>query len=87
MGVYMTKIMVYLTPRVEEYDVHVYVYNNEGKLSLSKEYKGVKQVVIRSPEVRISRQLFFEKIAILVEAENPEIELKKEGLLYIIHKG
>ncbi|MEM1695765.1 MAG: hypothetical protein QXJ18_03120 [Desulfurococcaceae archaeon] len=82
----MAKIMMYLVPKVEEYDVHIYVYDNSGKLSLSREIKGVKQVVIRSPEVRIGRQLFHEKIAILVESDNPEIELR-EGLLYIVHKG
>ena len=83
----LSKVLVYLTPKPEEYDVVLYIYSEEGKLLESKEYRGVKQIVIKSSEVRISRQIFHEQIALFVEASRPEIELRSGSLLYIIDKG
>lgn len=83
----MPKIMIYLNPKTEEYDVQVYFYDSSGKLSSRLEYKGVKQIVIRTPEVRLSRQLFHDKVALIVEAVNPRIDLRGDGLLYIIESS
>lgn len=79
----MAKIMVYLDPKTEEYDVQVYVYDSSGRLHSKLDYKGIKQLVIRAPEVRISRQLFHDKVALVIESVNPRIDLKGDGLLYI----
>lgn len=80
----MSKIVIYVKPKLEEYEVKVYVYDANGKLIDEKAFLKVKQVVIRSPEVRLSRQLFHEYIALMIEAKSPKIEVREEGLLYIL---
>lgn len=49
----------------------------------SKEYEGVKQLVIRARETRISRQLAPEPYTLVIDVEKPRIELKENTLLYI----
>lgn len=80
----MPVAMLYLQPRLEEYNVTLYIYDSSGKLVESKQYSGIKQVVIRSPEVRISRQLFYDEIAVVIELRNPKVELKEGGILYVL---
>jgi len=79
----MFKLILYVKPRLEEYDVKVYVYDSSGKLVEERGFPRVKQVVIRSPEVRLSRQLFHEYIAMVLDAFQPRLELKEGGLLYV----
>lgn len=80
----MPKVMIYIEPKVEEYNTHIYIYDDEGRLTTKTYYKGLKQIVIRTPEVRVSRQLFYDKIALIIDAKNPKVELRGEGLLYIV---
>ncbi|MEM0000024.1 MAG: hypothetical protein QXH02_00395 [Desulfurococcaceae archaeon] len=79
----MPKVIVYVKPKFEEYEVKVYTYDADGKLVDERVFSSVKQVVIRSPETRLSKQLFHEYVALIVDAEKPRIEVRKEGVLYI----
>lgn len=79
----MSRLVVYLKPKFEEYDVKVYVYNDVGKLIEERSYLGIKQVVIRASEIRVSRQLFHDYLALVVETQVPNIEVKENSLLYI----
>lgn len=78
----MPKLIIYLKPKFEEYDVKVYIYSQEGRLLEEKNFEKIKQIVIRAGEVRISRQLFHEHQALIMDTQNPRIEVG-EGLLYI----
>lgn len=75
--------MVYIKPKLEEYDVKIYFYGIDGKLVNSKEFNGIKQIVIKSQEVRVSRQIFHEYLALIVETTEPKVETKEGSLLYI----
>lgn len=77
------KIMIYLKPLIEEYDVRIYVYSDEGKLLDTKNYIKVKQVVLRTKEIRVSRQIFYDQLAMIAETTNPRIDYKEGGVLYI----
>jgi len=79
----LVKIVVYLKPKFEEYDVEIYVYGSDGKLVEEKTINHVKQLVIKSQEVRVSRQLFHEYTALIIESETPKIDVKEGGLVYI----
>jgi len=79
----MPKIITYLKPKFEEYDVEIYVYGDEGKLIERKTATHVKQVVIKAPEVRISRQLFHEYTALIIESKTARVDVKEDGLIYI----
>lgn len=59
------------------------MYDGEGKLVSEKEYSSIKQLVVKSQEVRLSRQIFHDYLALIVEANSPRIEVKENGLLYI----
>lgn len=80
----MSKVVVYVKPKFEEYEVRVYTYSADGKLLDEKAFSSVKQVVIRSPEIRLSRQLFHEYIALIVDVGVPKIEIREGGILYIL---
>ncbi len=77
------KIFVSLKHKPEEYIVKLRIYDDNGKLVDSKEYEGVKQLVIRARETRISRQLAPEPYTLVIDVEKPRIELKENTLLYI----
>ncbi|MEM4762966.1 MAG: hypothetical protein QXH78_02920 [Desulfurococcaceae archaeon] len=79
----MPKFIIYIKPKFEEYDVKIYMYDGEGRLVSEKEYSSIKQLVVKSQEVRLSRQMFHEYLALIVEASSPRIEVKENGLLYI----
>ncbi|MEM4717350.1 MAG: hypothetical protein QXE81_01140 [Desulfurococcaceae archaeon] len=79
----MSKLMIYIKPKLEEYDVKIYFYGTDGRLIRSKEFYGIKQIVIKSQEVRISRQIFHEYLALIVETIDPRVETKEGSLLYI----
>jgi hypothetical protein len=79
----MPKVIVYLKPKFEEYDVEVYVYDVYGRLVDKRSIEHVKQLVIKAPEIRVSRQLFHEYTALLVDADKPRIDFKEGGLVYI----
>lgn len=77
------KVMVYLKPMLEEYEVRLYLYNEEGKLIDVKSYTRVKQIVVRAEEVRVSRQIFHEQLAMIIESSSPRVEYRDGGVLYI----
>lgn len=79
----MPKFVIYIKPRFEEYDVKIYMYDGEGRLISEKVYSSIKQLVIKSQEVRLSRQIFYDYLALIVEANSPRVEVKEGGLLYI----
>jgi hypothetical protein len=79
----LPKIVVYIKPKFEEYDVKIYTYSNDGKLIDEREYASIKQIVVKSQEVRLSRQIFHEYLALIIEASSPKVEAKEGGLLYI----
>ena len=79
----MSKIITYIKPKFEEYKVDLYEYDNEGKLIGEKSYDHVKQIVIHSSEVRLSRQLFYESIVLIIEGNMLRVEIKNNSILYI----
>ncbi len=79
----MPKILLSLHYKPEEYNVKIAIYNDEGKLEESREYKGVKQVVLRVPETRISRQIADSPVVLVVHGEKPIIELKAGNILVV----
>ena len=76
-----------LKHKPEEYDVKVNIYNDEGKLVKEYTYSGVKQLVFKTSEVRVSRQLSIEPFTLVTYAEKPKVELREETLLYIVDEG
>ena len=83
----MAKVMVFLKHKPEEYIVKTIIYNDDGQKVEEKNYDGIKQVIIKACEVRLSRQLSPDPFSIVIDAKNPEIEVKEGTLLYIIDKG
>mgnify|MGYP001772695086 CR=1 FL=1 len=79
----MPKLIIYVKPKFEEYEVKVYTYSDDGKLVSEESYTKVKQVVIKSPEIRLSRQLFHDYVALIVDAEKPKVEVEEGGLLRV----
>ncbi len=79
----MAKLIISLKHKPEEYDVKIKIYGSDGKLLDTKEYSGIKQLVIRSKEVRISRQIAPDPFVLIIDAEKPDIEVKEGSLLYI----
>lgn len=79
----MSKLILYIKPKFEEYEVKVCIYDSTGKLVEEKAFFGVKQIVIKGLEVRLSKQLFHEYIALIVDAPTPKVEVKEGGLLYV----
>jgi len=77
-------IIVYLRHKPEEYVVEVNIYDGSGKLSESRSYSGVKQVVFKTSEVRVSRQLAPEPLALVTSAAKPRVELREGSILYIV---
>lgn len=80
----MPKVMIYVKPKFEEYEVRVYTYDANGKLIEERGFSSVKQIVIRCPEIRLSRQLFHEYIALIANTETPKVEIKEGGILYVL---
>ncbi|MCI4461910.1 MAG: hypothetical protein JHC12_02985 [Thermogladius sp.] len=78
----LAKLIVYLTPGFEEYSVRVYHYDEEGRLVESREFQGVKSIVIKAGLVSISRQLAREPVTLVVDVDKPEITLA-DGILRI----
>ena len=79
----MPKVVVYIKPKSEEYDVKIYLYDDEGKLVNGETYSSIKQIAIKTQEVRLSRQIFYDYLALIIDAASPRIEVKEGGLLYI----
>lgn len=79
----MPKVILYIKPKFEEYEVDLYIYDETGKLVEERVYPSIKQVVIKSGEVRVSRQLFHEFMALIVEVKSLKLEIKENSLLYI----
>ncbi len=79
----MAKIIISLKHKPEEYDVSLRIYNEDGKLVKEDEYKGIRQVVIHTREVRISRQISPSPTVLVVDAEKPVIKLVENNILYV----
>ncbi len=79
----MAKIMLSLRHKPEEYDVTIRIYNDEGILVEEKKYESIKQVVIRARETRISRQIAPSPIVLVVDLDEPQVELQGENILVI----
>jgi hypothetical protein len=77
------KVIVYIKPKFEELDVEIHVYDSEGKMIERRVVEHAKQIVINAPEVRISRQLFYENLALIIESNTPSIDVKETGLVRI----
>jgi hypothetical protein len=81
--VLIVKAILYITPIPEYYRVVVYVYSNEGKLVESNIYDKVKHITIEECTVRLSSQIVYDEIALIVDAENISVNLKSESILVI----
>jgi hypothetical protein len=79
----MKMIMLTLKHRPENYDVTVEVYDENGKLVEKKEHEGIKQIVVRGGEVRISRQIAGSPTVIVINAEKPELKVKAGSIIYV----
>jgi len=77
------KAILYITPRPEYYRVVVYVYSSEGKLVESSVYDKIKHIVIEECTVRLSSQIVYDEIALVVDAEKISVNLKSESILVI----
>ncbi len=75
--------MLSLRHKPEEYNVTIRIYNDEGMLIEEKKYESIKQVVIRARETRISRQIAPSPIILVVDVDEPRIELQGENILVI----
>lgn len=78
----LAKLIVYLTPGFEEYSVRLYHYDGEGRLVESREFQGVKSIVIKASLISISRQLAREPFTLVVDVDKPEITIA-DGTLKI----
>ncbi len=83
----MAKVMVFLRHKPEEYHVKTIIYNDDGQKIDEKNYEGIKQVIIKASEVRLSRQLSPDPFSLVIDAKNPEIKVREGTLLYIVDKG
>jgi hypothetical protein len=83
----MGKVILSLHHKPESYVVMVKTYSDDGRLLSEEKYSSVKQVIIRSGEVRLSRQLSPQPLVIVVDAVKPRVELRENTLLYIIDEG
>ncbi len=83
----MSKVMVFLRHKPEEYAVKTIIYSDDGQKVEEKNYDGIKQVIIKAGEVRISRQLSPDPFSLVIDAKNPKIEVKEGTLLYVIDEG
>ncbi|GEM_PF-918124 len=83
----MYRLMIMLRYKPEEYHVKIYVYNGVGKLVDTREYNGVKQVILKTKEVLVSRQLSLEPFTIVTCAEKPRIDFRENSLLYVLDEG
>lgn len=79
----MVKLLISLKHKPEKYDVKIRIYGSDGKLLDAKEYNGIKQLVIRAKEVRISRQIAPDPLVLILDTGKPDIEVKEGSLLYI----
>lgn len=68
---------------MEEYDVKIYIYDDDGRLVESKNFNKVKQIILRTREIRVSRQIFYEQLALVIDSDSPRIEYREGGILYI----
>ena len=79
----MPKIMTALYHKPEEYDVIISIYSDEGLLVKEEKLKGIKQVIVKSKEVRVSAQLANNPIVLIIDTDKPVYSVK-EGKLLII---
>ncbi len=79
----MPKIMTALYHKPEEYDVIISIYNDEGLLVKEEKLEGIKQVIVKSKEVRVSAQLSNNPIVLIIDTDKP-VYSAKEGKLIII---
>lgn len=79
----MPKIIAALYHRPEEYDVVISTYSNEGLLIKEEKFKGIKQVIIKSRETRVSAQLSNNPMVLIIDIDKPIYNVK-EGKLLII---
>ncbi len=82
----MAKIMVALYHKPEEYRVVVSIYDSEGRLAKEEEFKGIKQVILYTDEVRVSAQLANQPIVLIAELDKPVYNVKEGTLLAIGEK-
>ncbi len=79
----MPKIMTALYHKPEEYDVIISIYSDEGLLVKEEKLEGIKQVIVKSKEVRVSAQLANNPIVLSIDTDKPAYSVK-EGKLLII---
>jgi len=79
----MPKIMTALYHKPEEYDVIISIYSDEGLLVKEEKLEGIKQVIVKSKEVRVSAQLANNPIVLIIDTDKPVYSVK-EGKLLII---
>ena len=79
----MPKIMTALYHKPEEYDVIISIYNDEGLLVKEEKLEGIKQLIVKSKEVRVSAQLSNNPIVLIIDTDKP-VYSAKEGKLIII---
>jgi len=81
--VFVVKAILYITPRPDYYRVTVYLYNDEGKLVEKSVYRRVKHIVIEECTVRLSGQIVYNSIGVVVDAEKISTSLKGESILVV----
>ena len=79
----MPKIMTALYHKPEEYDVIISIYSDEGLLVKEEKLKGIKQVIVKSKEVRVSAQLANNPIVLIIDTDKPVYSVKESKLLII----
>ena len=83
----MARVFISLNHKPEKYDVAISIYSEQGRLVEEREYRGVKQVVLKAREVRVSAQLASNPIVLIAELDNPSIEVVGEDILSIGEKA
>ncbi|WP_440059723.1 hypothetical protein ACSU1N_00770 [Thermogladius sp. 4427co] len=76
----MEKIILYLYYGVEEYNVRLHRYDNEGRLVEAREFDKVKSIMVEHGSIIISRQLAREPLTIVVDVEKPRVSFENNVL-------
>jgi hypothetical protein len=81
------KAILYVTPKPEQYKVTIYLYSDDGKLVENSVYDGIKHIVIEECTVRLSSQIVYDEVSLVVDAEKIAVNKRGESVLVIRGAG